>query len=110
MKKKIGKSKIIQDQTAGPFTAYSYPVTISPPEVIEITANDNDLTHEFSLASYATDIDGDTVKIEDADFKNGTYVVRDSMNRRAKMKIDFLESIGSPKYKLRNVSLIQIKS
>ena len=53
---------------------------------------------------------GDTVKIEDADFKNGIYVVHDAMNRRAKMKIDFLESVGAPKYKLKNVSLIQIKS
>ena len=53
---------------------------------------------------------GDTVKIEDADFKNGIYVVHDAMNRRAKMKIDFLESVGAPEYKLKNVSLIQIKS
>jgi len=53
---------------------------------------------------------GDTVEIANAEFKNGIYVIRDAMNRRAKMKIDFLESVGAPKYKLRNVSLIQVES
>jgi len=49
---------------------------------------------------------GDTVEIVNAEFKNGTYVIHDAMNRRAKMKIDFLESVGAPKYKLKNVSLL----
>lgn len=51
---------------------------------------------------------GDKVLIMNAGHKDGVYTVRDAMNKRAKNKIDFLESIGSKPYKYKNVLITRI--
>lgn len=48
---------------------------------------------------------GDFVKIEGAGHKDGIYKVVDTMNKRYKNRIDFLETAGTKPYKFRNVKL-----
>lgn len=48
---------------------------------------------------------GDLVKIEGAGHKNGVYRVVDTMNKRFKNRIDFLEDKGTKLYKFENVKL-----
>ncbi len=48
---------------------------------------------------------GDAVKIEGAGHKDGIYIVVDTMNKRFKQKIDFLEDTGTKLYKFKNVKL-----
>jgi len=52
---------------------------------------------------------GDSVKIEGAGYKDGIYLVVDTMNKRFKNRIDFLESKGTKKYKFTNVTLTKIE-
>lgn len=51
---------------------------------------------------------GDTIRIENAGEKSGTYTVVDTMNPRFKNKIDILETKGTPLYKFDNVGIIKI--
>lgn len=51
---------------------------------------------------------GDKVKITNAGHKDGTYKVVDTMNKRFKSRIDFLESEGTALYKLKDVILTKI--
>lgn len=48
---------------------------------------------------------GDLVKIEGAGHKDGIYKVVDTMNKRFKNRIDFLETKGTKPYKFTNVKL-----
>lgn len=48
---------------------------------------------------------GDLVKIEGAGHKDGVYKVVDTMNKRFKNRIDFLETRGTKPYKFTNVKL-----
>ena len=48
---------------------------------------------------------GDLVKIEGAGHKDGVYKVVDTMNKRYKHRIDFLETAGTDLYKYENVKL-----
>lgn len=48
---------------------------------------------------------GDLVKIEGAGHKDGVYKVVDTMNKRFKNRIDFLETAGTKQYKFTNVKL-----
>lgn len=48
---------------------------------------------------------GDLVKIEGAGHKDGVYKVVDTMNKRFKNRIDFLEDAGTKLYKFENVKL-----
>jgi len=51
---------------------------------------------------------GDFVKIEGAGHKNGVYQVMDTMNKRFKNRIDFLETAGAKPYKFENVTLTKV--
>ncbi len=51
---------------------------------------------------------GDTIRIENAGEKSGTYTVVDTMNPRFTNKIDILETKGTPLYKFDNVRIIKI--
>lgn len=51
---------------------------------------------------------GDVVEIAGAGKKNGTYEIHDTMNKRFKNRIDFLESIGTKQYKYENVKMKKI--
>ncbi len=48
---------------------------------------------------------GDMVKVEGAGHKDGIYTVVDTMNKRFKNRIDFLETKGTKPYKFTNVKL-----
>ena len=48
---------------------------------------------------------GDYVKIEGAGHKDGVYRVVDTMNKRFKNRIDFLEDKGTKHYKFNNVKI-----
>ena len=48
---------------------------------------------------------GDSVRISGAGHKDGIYKVVDTMNKRFKNRIDFLESEGTKPYKFKNVTL-----
>lgn len=48
---------------------------------------------------------GDFVKIEGAGYKDGIYQVMDTMHKRFKNRIDFLETTGTKQYKFTNVKL-----
>ena len=51
---------------------------------------------------------GDVVKIEGAGHKDGVYKVVDTMNKRFKSRIDFLEDAGTKHYKFDNVKITKI--
>jgi 3D (Asp-Asp-Asp) domain-containing protein len=51
---------------------------------------------------------GDTIRIENAGDKSGTYTVVDTMNKRFTNKIDILETTGTDLYKYDNVKIIKI--
>lgn len=53
---------------------------------------------------------GDMVKITGAGFKDGIYKVVDTMNKRFKMRMDFLETKGTRHYKFDNVKITKINS
>lgn len=48
---------------------------------------------------------GDRVIIKGAKHKNGVYRIVDTMNKRFKNRIDFLETKGTKFYKFTNVSI-----
>lgn len=52
---------------------------------------------------------GDYVKISGAGHKDGVYRVVDTMNKRFKNRIDFLEDKGTKHYKFKNVKLCKIQ-
>jgi 3D (Asp-Asp-Asp) domain-containing protein len=51
---------------------------------------------------------GDKVKLSNAGDKNGIYTITDTMNKRFKNKIDILETVGTPLYKLNDVVLTKV--
>ena len=51
---------------------------------------------------------GDSVRISGAGDKDGTYKIVDTMNSRFKNRIDFLETVGTKKYKYNNVKLVKV--
>lgn len=51
---------------------------------------------------------GDMVKISNAGHKNGIYKVVDTMNKRFKKRIDFLETKGTKLYKYKNVTVEKV--
>ena len=51
---------------------------------------------------------GDFVRVDSAGHKDGVYRVVDTMNKRFKKRIDFLESIGTKIYKYENVKITKI--
>jgi 3D (Asp-Asp-Asp) domain-containing protein len=51
---------------------------------------------------------GDKVKISNAGDKDGIYTIADTMNKRFKNKIDFLETKGTSLYKLNDVVLTKV--
>lgn len=53
---------------------------------------------------------GDLVKIEGAGHKDGVYKVVDTMNKRFKNRIDFLEDKGTKHYKFNNVKITKWNS
>lgn len=53
---------------------------------------------------------GDFVKIEGAGHKDGIYRVVDTMNKRFKNRIDFLETAGTKHYKFNNVKIAKWKT
>lgn len=58
------------------------------------------------LKRWGGDFDyGDVVKIEGAGHKDGIYKVVDTMNKRFKNRIDFLEDKGTKHYKFDNVKI-----
>ncbi|HUU86315.1 MAG TPA: hypothetical protein VMX17_01010 [Candidatus Glassbacteria bacterium] len=52
---------------------------------------------------------GDLVKIEGAGHKDGVYRVVDTMNKRFKKRIDFLETAGTKHYKFNKVKIAKWK-
>lgn len=48
---------------------------------------------------------GDIVIISNAGHKDGTYKIVDTMNKRFKNRIDFLETMGTARYKLYNITM-----
>ena len=53
---------------------------------------------------------GDIIKIEGAGFKNGFYKVVDTMNKRFKNRMDFLETKGTKHYKFNNIKITKVTS
>lgn len=53
---------------------------------------------------------GDKIKINGADDKDGIYTVVDTMNPRFKNHIDILETVGTPLYKYKDVTIKKIES
>lgn len=53
---------------------------------------------------------GDVVKISNAGHKNGIYKVVDTMNKRFKNRMDFLETKGTKHYKYKNVIIEKVNS
>lgn len=53
---------------------------------------------------------GDIVKIEGAGHKDGFYKVVDTMNKRFKNRIDFLEDKGTKHYKFENVKICKTQT
>ena len=51
---------------------------------------------------------GDQVYINGT-HKDGIYTIHDCMNKRATSKIDFLENIGTPQYRYKNIELYVLK-
>jgi hypothetical protein len=51
---------------------------------------------------------GDEVIITNAGKKSGIYKVVDTMNKRYKDRIDFLETTGTPKYKFDNIVIAKL--
>lgn len=51
---------------------------------------------------------GDFVEIKGAGHKNGIYKVVDTMNKRFKNRIDFLETKDTKPYKYNNVTIVKI--
>ena len=51
---------------------------------------------------------GDKVEITGAGHKNGIYKIVDTMNRRFKNRIDFLETGGTKHYKYKNVTIEKV--
>jgi 3D (Asp-Asp-Asp) domain-containing protein len=61
------------------------------------------------LKRWGGDFDyGDKVYISGAGHKNGTYTIVDTMNKRFKKRIDFLETKGTKLYKYDNVVLAKL--
>lgn len=50
---------------------------------------------------------GDTVTISNAGMKSGKYKVMDTMNKRFRNRIDFLETAGTKPYKFNNVIIVK---
>jgi 3D (Asp-Asp-Asp) domain-containing protein len=51
---------------------------------------------------------GDKVMLSNAGEKSGVYTITDTMNKRFKNKIDILETVGTPLYKLTDVVLTKV--
>lgn len=51
---------------------------------------------------------GDVVEISGAGKKDGTYEIHDTMNKRFKNRIDFLETNGTRIYKYENVKIKRV--
>jgi len=51
---------------------------------------------------------GDVVKISNAGHKNGIYTIVDTMNKRFKDRIDFLETAGTKYYIYENITIEKI--
>lgn len=51
---------------------------------------------------------GDVVKISNAGHKNGIYTIVDTMNKRFKDRIDFLETTGTKYYIYENITIEKI--
>ena len=51
---------------------------------------------------------GEVVLIEEAGKKDGLYIVADTMNKRYKHRIDFLEGVGMKHYKYLNVKITKV--
>ena len=51
---------------------------------------------------------GDKVRIVGAGHKDGIYEIHDTMNKKWKNKIDFLESPNTPIYKFNNVKIYKV--
>lgn len=51
---------------------------------------------------------GNKVLIEGTGYKDGIYEVRDCMNKRFKLRIDILETVGKKHYKFKNVKITKI--
>jgi 3D (Asp-Asp-Asp) domain-containing protein len=51
---------------------------------------------------------GDIIHISGAGHKDGIYKVVDTMNKRFKNKIDFLETTGTKQYKFKNVTIQKV--
>ena len=52
---------------------------------------------------------GDEVYISGTKNKDGFYYIHDCMNKRMKTKIDFLENIGTPPYRYKDINLYVLK-
>lgn len=52
---------------------------------------------------------GDKVEISGAGHKDGIYKITDTMNKRFKKRIDFLETVGTKYYKFKNVTIKKIE-
>jgi len=53
---------------------------------------------------------GDKISIKGAGHKDGIYTVTDTMNKRYKNRIDILETVGTPLYKFKDVTIKKIES
>ena len=51
---------------------------------------------------------GDRIRISNAGRKNGIYTITDCMNKRFHSRIDFLETVDTPIYKLKNVKIQKV--
>jgi 3D (Asp-Asp-Asp) domain-containing protein len=51
---------------------------------------------------------GDKVQLSNAGEKDGVYTIADTMNKRFKNKIDILETVGTPLYKLTDVVITKV--
>ena len=51
---------------------------------------------------------GDKVRLSNAGDKDGIYIIADTMNKRFKNKIDILETVGTPIYKLNEVIVTKV--
>jgi hypothetical protein len=52
---------------------------------------------------------GDIVIISNAGHKDGTYKIVDTMNKRFKNRIDFLETTGTDRYKFNNITMEKVE-
>lgn len=51
---------------------------------------------------------GDKIRISGTGKKDGVYTIVDTMNPRFKNRIDILETIGTPLYKYKNVTITKV--